>query len=65
MAQKGDINMKQKYMTTSEAAEKWNISQRDISKASREGYVDEAFKNEKGIWQISSNAWTIVNKVDK
>ena len=56
MAQKGDINMKQKYMTTSEAAEKWNISQCDISKASREGYVDEAFKNEKGIWQISSNA---------
>ena len=56
MAQKGDINMKQKYMTTSEAAEKWNISQCDISKASREGYVDEAFKNEKGIWQIPLNA---------
>ncbi len=48
--------MKQKYMTTAEAAAKWNISQSDVSKACREGYVDEAFKNEKGIWQIPSNS---------
>lgn len=48
--------MKQKFITTAEAAKKWEVSQSDVLKACREGYISEALKNEKGVWQIPSNA---------
>lgn len=44
--------MKQKFITTAEAAKKWEVSQSDVLKACREGYISEALKNEKGVWQI-------------
>lgn len=48
--------MKQKFITTAEAAKKWEVSQSDVLKACREGYISEALKNEKGVWKIPSNA---------
>lgn len=36
--------MKEKYMTASQAAEKWNISQRRVQKLCSAGRIDGVFK---------------------
>lgn len=48
--------MSKKYMNIVEAANRWDVSQNDVAEACIEGIVEEAFKDEKGTWQIPKNA---------